>query len=205
MLGEITVLILRTAFNIVLIATVARFLAQMARADFYNPLAQTVIKITDPFIKPLRRLIPSVAGLDAASLIAIWLGQLLLACLIILISGFNPIEILPNIIIWSLISVAGIILMVLQWGMFISAIGGMLTMGQHNPFLAFLQQMVDPFVGPFRKLNLQVGMLDLSYLVAFFVIIILRQFILAQAVLPATGYWGFVSSNLRGLSPLIGI
>jgi len=205
MLGELLVLILKTAFNIVLIATVARFLAQMAKANFYNPLAQTVIKITDPFIKPLRRVVPGIGGIDASSLVALWLGQILLACLIILIFGINPAALIGKIIIWSLIAVAGLILMVIQWGMIISAIGGMLTMGQHNPFISFLQQMVDPFVGPFRKLNLQVGMLDLSYLVAFLVIYILRQFVLAQTVLPITGYWEFVGRSLNGLSPLIGL
>jgi len=45
----ILVMLLRAAFGIVLVSLIARFLAQLARANFYNPLAQTIVKITDPF------------------------------------------------------------------------------------------------------------------------------------------------------------
>lgn len=175
-------MILQTAFGIVLIALVARFLAQMARADFYNPMAQTVIKITDPFLKPLRRIIPSIAGLDVASLIAIMLGQLLLASIIFLLSGHNPIASIAQLSVWSLLSVFELLLTVIQWSMIIVGVSSFILMGQYNPFVAFIAQMIEPFVGPFRKLNLQIGMLDLSFMLAFFVIIILKEFILVQTV-----------------------
>ncbi|MFQ3260230.1 YggT family protein [Reinekea sp.] len=204
MLGELAVLIVRTGFSIVLIALVARFLAQIARANFNNPLAHTVIKITSPFLNPVRRVIPSVAGLDIASLVVVFAGQLVLALLVIALLGVNPIPYISQLVIWAIVSVAGLILTVLQWSMIISAVGGLLTMGQYNPFLAFLQEIVEPFVGPLRKLNLQVGMLDLSYLVGFLIIIILRDFIIGGAILSSTGYYNFVL-GLKGLHPFFGI
>jgi YggT family protein len=204
MLGELAVLIVRTAFSIVLIALVARFLAQMARASFANPLAHTVLKITSPFLNPVRRVVPSIGGLDTASLLVIFLGQLLLAVLVIAVLGINPAPYLGQLAVWAVVSVAGLILTVLQWSMIISAIGGLLTMGQHNPFIDFLQQIVEPFIGPLRKFNLQVGMLDLSYLVGFLIIIILRDFIIGGTILSSTGYYNFVL-GLKGLHPFIGI
>ncbi|MEJ2041774.1 MAG: YggT family protein [Reinekea sp.] len=181
-------MILNTIFGIVLVSLVARFLAQMARADFYNPLAQTVIKITDPFIKPMRKIIPSIAGMDTASLIAILLGQLLLACLIVLLSRHNPIHFISELIVWSFIAVCSLILSVIKWSMIIVAISSFILMGQHNPFVHFIAQMIEPFVGPFRRLNLQIGMLDLSFMVAFFVIYIIQDYILLGFVGQYTGY-----------------
>lgn len=205
MLGEILVLILKTAFSIVLIALVARFLAQIARADVYNPLAQTVLKITNPFLLPLRRVIPGFGGLDISALVCIWVGQVVLALMIFGLMGTNPMEFIGQIIVWGLIGIAGIILTVLQWSMIIVAVGSWVSMGQQNPFLGFMAQMVEPFVGPFRRLNLQVGMLDLSYIVAFLVLIILRDFILGRMILPPTGFYEILRYSTRGFSPFIGL
>jgi YggT family protein len=59
---------------------------------------------------------------------------------------------------------------------------------------------VEPFVGPFRRLNLNIGMLDLSYIIAFLVLIILRDFILGGMILPSIGY-----STIGGISPILGL
>lgn len=203
MLGAIAILILKTAFSIVLIALVARFLAQVARANTYNPLAQTVLKITSPFLLPLRRIIPGFGGLDIAALVCIWIGQLVLAVLIMLIIGTAPFAQLGTLAVLALLAVAGLLMTVLQWSMIIVAIGSWISMGQQNPMLSFLQELVEPFVGPFRRLNLQIGMLDLSYIIAFLVLIILRDFILLQFIVPITGI------NIGALSgatmPVIGL
>lgn len=201
MLGELAIFILKIAFSIVLIALAARFLAQIARADVYNPLAQTVLTITSPFLKPLRRIIPSVAGLDLAALVSIWIGQIVLALLIFALMGGNPLNTLAPIVLWALIAVAGLFLTVLKWSMIIVIIASWLSMAgvQQNPMIGFVAQITEPFVGPFRRMNLQVGMLDLSYLVAIVVLIILQDFLLRGLILPSLGY------NLRGFSLFIGI
>lgn len=181
-------MILKTAFGIVLVSLVARFLAQMARADFVNPLAQTVLKITDPFVRPLRRFIPQIGGMDTASLVALFVGQLVLAMLLFLVSQINPVDYLVNILIWGIIAVAALILTVIQWSMIIVGVSSFILMGQYNPFIAFIGQMIEPFVGPFRRLNLQIGMLDLSFLIAFFVIIIIKDVVLIEGIAQYVGY-----------------
>lgn len=184
----IIAMILKTAFSIVLISTVARFLAQMARADFYNPLAQTVVKITDPFLRPMRRIIPSVAGLDIPSLVLLLIGQMILCALLMLVSGYNPAQYLAQLVVWGLISIGSIILTVIYWSMIIVAISSFILMGQHNPFVHFIAQIIEPFVGPFRRLNLQIGMLDLSFVVAIIAIYILKDFLLIQTIGSVVSY-----------------
>lgn len=206
-LASIAILILKTAFSIVLIALIARFLAQIARANTYNPLAQTVLKITNPFLLPLRRIIPGFGGLDIAALVCIWIGQFVLALAIILVNGNNPVPHLGPMAVLSLIGVAGLLMTVLQWSMIIVAVGSWISMGQQNPMLSFLQELVEPFVGPFRRLNLQIGMLDLSYIIAFLVLIILRDFILGGVIVPMTGLYdnNFIGFATGGIMPVIGL
>ncbi|PTY38754.1 hypothetical protein BGP77_11285 [Saccharospirillum sp. MSK14-1] len=207
MLSEIAVLILKTAFSIVLIALIARFLAQVARANTYNPLAQTVLKITNPFLLPVRRIIPGFAGLDIAALVCVWLGQLALAMLIILVNGNNPVPHITSMAVLALLALAGLLMTVLQWSMIIVAIGSWISMGQQNPMLSFLQELVEPFVGPFRRLNLQIGMLDLSYIIAFLVLIVLRDFILGRLILQMTGILSKdgIAYATGGFMPVIGL
>lgn len=179
-MAEILVLLVKTAFAVVLIATAARFLAQIADVDPYGPMADTVRKISSPFVRPAQMLVPRIGGLDTASIVMIWVGQVAMAMLLIAVAPQFSAAI-GTVLVGAAFATAGLILEVLRWSMIIVAIGSWLTSGQPNPLLAFLRDMIEPFVAPFRKLNLQVGMLDLSYLLAFLVLYILHGILRAVA------------------------
>ena len=67
--GQAVVLIINTLGAIYLLAVLLRFLLQAARADFYNPLTQAIVKLTSPLVNPLRRVIPGYRGIDFATLL----------------------------------------------------------------------------------------------------------------------------------------
>ena len=50
-------------------AFLLRFVLQAVRADFYNPITQAIVRLTDPLLKPARRIVPPIGGLDVASLL----------------------------------------------------------------------------------------------------------------------------------------
>jgi YggT family protein len=60
--------LIETVFELYILAVMLRFLLQLFRADFYNPISQFLIKITTPVLRPLRRWIPGFAGIDVAAL-----------------------------------------------------------------------------------------------------------------------------------------
>jgi YggT family protein len=66
-----------------------RFILQLVRANFYNPLCQFVVKATQPLLKPLRRVIPSLFGLDMSSLVLALLLQILLFVVILMLNGYQ--------------------------------------------------------------------------------------------------------------------
>lgn len=187
----ILALLIRVAFSIVIIALVARFLARLGRADANNPLAMTIASITNPLLRPLQLLVRSYKGFDLPALLLIWLLQLLLAVILLTLNGNlgGLASNFLNLVSWSLLGFAAIVMEVLRWTMLIVAVGGFLTMGSYNPFLAFMARMIEPFVGPFRRLNLQVGMLDLSFLLAFLALTILKNFVLL-GIAQQLGYRG---------------
>lgn len=184
---EALIYILNTAVTLFLVAFVARLLAQMARADFYNPLAQTVVTITNPLLIPARKVIPSIGKFDTASLIVIWLILLAYGCLILLISGYPIGQYIVNMIAWSALGTLATILMVIKWSMIIVAVASFIAAGNYNPMLGFMSQIIEPFVGPFKKLNLQVGMLDLSFLLAFMALHLIQNYVIL-AIAKSLGY-----------------
>ena len=133
--------------------------------------------ITNPVLQPARRIIPGIAGMDIACLFLIWLTQWLYGLFMVFVVHGAEVSLL-QIALWALVAVGGIFLEVLRWSMIIVAIGSWITAGQGNPFIGFLTQIAEPFVAPFRRFNLQIGMMDFTYLLVFMVIIILKDIVL---------------------------
>jgi uncharacterized protein YggT (Ycf19 family) len=87
------IFLVKTLFGLYISIVVIRFLLQWARADFYNPISQFVVKVTSPVLRPLRKLIPGYGGIDlSASVLLAWLLKAAeLAILTLLIGlGRNP-------------------------------------------------------------------------------------------------------------------
>ena len=62
-------LVINTLFDLYILLVLLRFLLQMLRADFYNPVSQFIVKLATYPLKILRRVIPSVGGQDTAAIV----------------------------------------------------------------------------------------------------------------------------------------
>src|SRR5690554_8232799 len=82
------VYVVQTLGSLYLLIVLLRFILQLVRADFYNPLSQFIVRATQPLLKPMRRVIPGFAGVDVASLILAVLVQLVILALIIKLMGY---------------------------------------------------------------------------------------------------------------------
>jgi YggT family protein len=79
-----------TLGGIYLLMLLLRFLLQIARADFYNPMSQAIVRFTDPLVRPLRRVVPGYRGIDFSTLIAALLVQLGAIYGLIALYGASP-------------------------------------------------------------------------------------------------------------------
>ncbi|PWS15420.1 YggT family protein, partial [Klebsiella pneumoniae] len=69
------VYLIELLYGLYILIVLVRFLLQTARANFYNPISQFVVKATNPLLVPLRRIIPGYGGVDIAALVLLYLLQ----------------------------------------------------------------------------------------------------------------------------------
>lgn len=178
-LTEIGNLVLQTLFGLLLLAVILRLLLQLARADFYNPISQAVVKATNPVLLPLRRLIPAAGPIDSASVVLALLVQALAIVSILLLHGAgfpSPIA----LIIWSLIGLAAFVTSIYFYAVLASIILSWVAPGTYHPAAMLLHQLTEPVMKPFRRLLPPMGGLDLSPILVFLSVnvvqVLLRHF-----------------------------
>ena len=168
-LNTAAVYVLQTLGSLYLLIVLMRFVLQLVRANFYNPLCQFIVKATQPLLKPLRRIIPSLFGLDMSSLVLAILVQLALMALTLLLTygtTGNPLQ----LVIWSLIGVTALFLKIFFFALIISVILSWVAPGSHNPGAELVNQICEPALAPFRKILPNLGGLDISPILAFMVL-----------------------------------
>ncbi|MFC3031989.1 YggT family protein [Pseudoalteromonas fenneropenaei] len=149
-------------FDLFLMVVLLRFWLQTARADFYNPLSQFVVKATSFAVNPLRRIIPGVGGFDLASLtLAILVGIAKMSTLMLVFYGMWNAQ---EAIIGGLLTVVKEAFSLVFWILIIRAILSWVAQG-YNPIAAVFEQLTEPMLRPIRRVIPPLGGLDLSILV----------------------------------------
>lgn len=149
-------------FDLFLMVVLLRFWLQWARADFYNPLSQFVIKATAFAVNPLRKVIPGVGGLDMSSLLLAYLvGIAKMSALMLMFYGMWDVK---QAFIGGLITLLKEAFNLVFWILIIRAILSWVSQG-YNPIAAVFEQLTEPMLRPIRKIIPPLGGLDLSILV----------------------------------------
>lgn len=181
-LTQIALLLINTGISVYLMLVWLRFLLQLARADFYNPMSQFVVRATGPLLHPLRRIVPAMFGLDAAALVLIFLLKLLQLAATAQLTGEGATPAL-------LLVVAVFQLMLAATSFFFWVILGMVILswvamasGGINAGLMPLMQIAELVLAPCRRLLPNMGGFDLSPIIAFLGIQVLE--ILIKAAYP---------------------
>lgn len=168
---------IQTIFSTYIIIVLFRFMLQLVRGDFYNPLAQFAVKATNPLLVPLRRIIPGYAKIDFASLVLAFLLQGIQLYLILKINGFN---LAPNVTsflglsIWSIGELLDLFLVFIFFATLIQVIASWIQPGGYNPGVMVLSSITEPIFNPIRRILPDLGMLDFSPIVVIFLIYISR-------------------------------
>ena len=178
--AEALIYIIQTLGSLYLLIVLLRFILQLVRADFYNPLSQFILKATQPLLKPLRRVIPGFGGLDLASLILAILVQLLLMVVTLSLMGYNALGVIPQLLVWSVIGVTSLFLKVFFFALILSVILSWVAQGSHNPGAQLVNQLCEPLLAPFRKLLPNLGGLDISPIFAFIALNLLDRFVIGN-------------------------
>jgi YggT family protein len=188
-LNTAAVYILQTIGSLYLLVVLLRFILQLVRADFYNPLSQFIVRATQPLLKPLRRVIPSLAGLDLSSLVLAILVQLVLMALTLMLMGYG-LDNLVQLLVWSVIGVTALFLKVFFFALIISVILSWVAQGSHNPAVELINQICEPLLAPIRRILPSMGGLDLSPIVAFLVLNLIDMLVIRNLAMMSGMYRG---------------
>lgn len=147
--------------SLYLFVFILRVLLQWVRADFRNPIAQAVLRLTNWLVLPLRRALPPVGKVDAASVVAVVLvAAAMVALLSLLLAGR-----LPDPIEWLRLTALEIVRNTLQgyfYAILFYALLSLVAPGGYSPPIAVLASLCEPVLAPIRRLIPPIAGLDLS-------------------------------------------
>ncbi len=166
-----------------------RLLLQLSRADFYNPVSQFVVKATAMPLVLLRRIIPPIKQFDTASLVFALLLQWLAIQITVTINGggvINPLYCLE----WGLLGIVSLTLDLYFYGLLAAIIISWVAPHSRHPLVSLVWQIMEPVMAPCRRVIPSFGGIDLSPLLIFIVINMLRIFVanLARAAMLPAGF-----------------
>lgn len=152
--------LIQVVFDLMILVVMLRFILQLVRANFYNPISQFTVKMTTPLLRPLRRVIPGVGGIDIASIVLMILLKTLELILIMLVSGtgVQPLAAmaiaLPELISLAInfFLIAILIQVILSW----------VNPGSYSPATDLIQSITAPLLRPAQRLIPPIGGIDLS-------------------------------------------
>lgn len=158
------VFIVNALTSLYLLVLLLRFWLPWLHADFRNPLAQGILKLTSPLIIPLRRIVPSFGRLDTATVLVAFVIQYLTILLLLLILGASAT--FANIAITAFVKLIALSINLFAYAIFIRIVLSWIAPGRHNPGTAIITTLTEPVLRPFRRIIPPLGGFDISPLFA---------------------------------------
>ena len=167
--------IISTLFSLYILAVLLRFLLGVVRADFYNPISQFLVRITNPLLIPLRKIIPGFGKVDVAAVVLMLVLQVVMLLIIVALRG-TGVDILPLlahaagelvILTINVFLVAIIVQVIISW----------INPGSYNPVNALLDSLTSPVLRPVQRIMPPLSGIDLSPLFALILLQVLKMLI----------------------------
>lgn len=155
-------------------AFLLRLLFQLVRADFRNPLAQAIVKVTNPVVVPLRKVVPPIGRVDTASVVAVLLAQMLRTGIVYAL-GAGAAPPLGSLLALAVVALLDTTLLLFLIAIFVYVLLSWVSPDGYSPVGRLLGSLVEPVLGPFRRALPSLGGLDLSPIVVILLISVLRM------------------------------
>jgi len=181
-------------FNLYALILALRFIMQLFRADYYNPLAQFIVKATDPVLKPVRKIVPSIKTYDTSSLL---MAFVVLLCKLLLLkllqTDYLPIagkHVNAHILSYGLlflvafVEVIHLLFNVFIFAMIIQAILSWFPNPQTDSIRNLLSGITEPVLRPIRKHLPPIAGFDLSILVGIIALFFLQILVTGSLLSP---------------------
>ena len=157
---DASIFLIRTLFELYVFVVMLRFLLQLTRADFYNPISQFVVRATRVSLRPLQQVLPRVYNVDTAALVL----MLALECVkILLLTGmYGHMPPLATTLVLAMADIARLLLNVLFWAVVIRVVMSWVNPGAHNPVNSLVGSLTEPMLNRTRRILPPMSGFDLS-------------------------------------------
>ena len=173
------VFLIQTLFGFYILAVMLRFLLQWVRADFYNPLVQFLVRITNPPLLPLRRIVPGYRGLDLAAVVLAVVLQLIEVTLLNALS-IQPVGV-GGLLMLAILELIKLLINIYLWGVIIQAVLSWFNPDPYHPAARVLAQLTAPVLRPVQRLLPPISGVDLSPMLVvvalIFISLLLQDFL----------------------------
>jgi YggT family protein len=176
-------IIVSELLSLALFVVLMRLLLQLVRADFRNPICQAIVRLTNPLVIPLRRILPPIKKIDTATVVAV-----AIIAFILVAAGFAFSSFPVDPLFWAqevVLTVAYTVLWIYFWSIVVYALLSLVAPGGYSPLQSVLASLCEPVLGPFRRIIPGIAGIDLSPLWACLAIQIILYF------LPRPGFFAW--------------
>ncbi|MFP6782247.1 MAG: YggT family protein [Gammaproteobacteria bacterium] len=171
------VFLIDTIFGVYILAIMLRFFLQVVRADFYNPLCQAIVTVTNPPLKPLRRIVPAVGKIDTSSLVLMLVLQVISSYLIFFLLGVGPN--FSGVLVSASAELINKAIYLFIFAIIIQIVVSWISPGTYNPIIGVIDTLTAPIMRPARNAVPPIGGIDLSPMLALIVLTLSAMLIVA--------------------------
>ena len=170
------IFLIQTLGGLYAFVAMLRFLLQLTKADFYNPVSQFVVKVTSPVLMPLRRFIPGFRGMDISSLVLAWLVKTAVLFLVGLLAGLGLASI--GAVIWSIPALVELTIDVFIYAVIVRVVLSWVNPNPSNPMVRLIEKLTDPVMEPVQRRLPAIGGLDLSPIAVTIGLVLLQMLLI---------------------------
>lgn len=184
-LQEIAVFLISTLFQLYIVVVMLRILLGWAKADFYNPISQFIVNLTNPVLLPIRRFIPSLGKIDTAAVV-LALSLMVVKLLLLALLGDKAYPGFGLLIVFiffvAILDLIKLTIWIFIFSLIVEAVISWLGNSYNNPVASITFSLNQPLLKPLRRFNLSVGMVDLTPLAAILLLQVLLILIESIAI-----------------------
>ena len=169
-----------TVLGLYILIVLLRFLFQLVRVDFYNPLSQFIVKASNPPLARLHQLIPNLWGIDLGAIVLLLILEGLRLSVTALMLGHTPR--VSGVLILSIGELLKLAVYIVVFSIFVRALLSWVSNGTRNPMARLLGSFTEPLLAPARRLLPATGGLDLSPIIVFIALMLVLK-LLVQPLL----------------------
>ncbi|MFL2554766.1 MAG: YggT family protein [Candidatus Rariloculaceae bacterium] len=160
--------LIRVLSHLYLLLFLLRFIMHWIRADFYNPLAQFVVRATNLLVVPARRVIPATSVIDLPTLAVLIIVETIATWLLLSVASVPwTWDVFASYVLFRLVNLA---LSLYTWTILVYVILSWVSPGGYHPLTMMLSELNQPILGRIRRILPPISGLDLSPLLAVILI-----------------------------------